>query len=120
MFVKNHKLAFASLTSFQIMVVGGILAQMRAHKDWQLFCKKCSNLNAFIHENISGMKMVQNFATEKETQQESDELLTEHRDSFVSAVRFADAFDPVVDICWSIAFSCLLFVGVKLAQRGKI
>lgn len=120
MFLKNYKLAFASLISLPLMVVGVAYVQTRAHKGWQLHRKKSSNLNAFIHEDISGMKIVQSFSAEKESQDEFDGLLHEHRNSFLEAVKYADGFGPVVDICWGIASLCLFYVGVKMASEGKL
>ena len=120
MFLKNYKLAFASLISLPLMVVGVAYVQTRAHKGWQLHRKKSSNLNAFIHEDISGMKIVQSFSAEKESQDEFDGLLHEHRNSFLDAVKYADGFGPVVDICWGIASLCLFYVGVKMASKGQL
>lgn len=120
MFIKNYKLALASLISLPLMAVGVVFVQTRAHKGWQKHRKKSSNLNAFIHEDISGMKIVQSFSAESETQDEFDVLLKEHRDSFVEAVRFADLFGPVVDICWGLASLCLFYVGVNMATKGQI
>jgi ATP-binding cassette subfamily B protein len=120
MFIKNYKLAFASLISLPLMVVGVAYVQSRAHKGWQIHRKKSSNLNAFIHEDISGMKIIQSFSAEKETQDEFDGLLHEHRKSFMDAVKFADGFGPVVDICWGIASLCLFYVGVNMASKGHI
>jgi ATP-binding cassette subfamily B protein len=120
MFVKNYRLAFASLISFPLMVVGVLFVQTRAHKGWQIFRKKSSNVNAFIHEDISGMKIVQSFSAEEEAQQEFDILLHEHRKSFIDAVKFADGFGPVVDICWGLASLSLFYVGVNMASEGQI
>jgi ATP-binding cassette subfamily B protein len=120
MFVKNYKLALASLISIPLMAIGVAFVQSRAHKGWQLHRKKSSNLNAFIHEDISGMKIIQSFSAEKEAQDEFDVLLYEHRKSFMDAVKFADGFGPVVDICWGIASLSLFFVGVNMASKGQI
>lgn len=120
MFAKNYRLAFASLISLPLMVIGVMYVQTKAHKGWQIHRKKSSNLNAFIHEDISGMKIVQSFSAEKEAQEEFDVLLHEHRQSFMDAVKFADGFGPVVDICWGIASLCLFFVGVNMASKGLI
>ena len=120
MFIKNYKLALASLISLPVMAIGVLFVQVRAHKGWQIFRKKSSNMNAFIHEDISGMKIVQSFSAENETQEEFDVLLKEHRDSFMSAVKYADGFGPVVDVCWGAATACLFYTGVTMAIRGEI
>lgn len=120
MFVKNYRLAFAALISLPLMVIGVIFVKTRAHRGWQIFRKKSSNLNAFIHEDISGMKIVQSFSAQQEAQQEFDTLLQEHRKSFIDAVKYADAFGPVVDICWGLASLSLFYVGVNMASKGQI
>ena len=114
MFTKNAKLAAAALWSLPLMIAGIILIQSKTHKRWQLFRKKASNLNAFIHEDLSGMKVVHAFNAEKETNAEFDVLLNEHRTSFISAVKWADAFGSVIDFCWGLGTLALYFVGIKI------
>src|SRR5574344_616987 len=114
MFTKNAKLAAAALWSLPLMIAGIILIQSKTHKRWQLFRKKASNLNAFIHEDLSGMKVVHAFNAEKETNAEFDVLLNEHRTSFISAVKWADAFGSVIDFCWGLGTLALYYVGIKV------
>ena len=114
MFMKNAKLATAALCSLPLMILGISIIQIFTHKRWQLYRKKNSNLNAFIHENLSGIRIIQSFSAEEETMATFDTLVEEHRSSFVKAVRFADAFGPTVDLCWGIGTMMLYFVGIKL------
>jgi ATP-binding cassette subfamily B protein len=114
MLVKNPKLAVAALWSLPLMIAGIAFIQSKSHKRWQIFRKKSSNLNAFIHEDISGMRVVHAFNAETETNAEFDMLLGEHRKSFLSAVRYADAFGSVIDFCWGLGTLALYFVGIKI------
>ena len=120
MFVKNYKLALASLITFPMMAVGVMFVQTRAHKRWQIHRKKSSNLNAFVHEDISGIKIIQSFGAEDETEDAFKDLVTQHRNSFMDAALYADAFGPIVDICWGLASLCLFFIGVKMALNKEI
>jgi ATP-binding cassette subfamily B protein len=114
MMVINWKLAFASLITLPIMMFGLWYIQTRSHKRWQLFRKKSSNLNAFIHEDLSGMRIIQSFTAEEETDETFDVLLNEHRDSFVSAIVLNDAFGSVIDFSWGLGSISMYFVAVKL------
>lgn len=114
MFVKDYKLAFASMASLPLMLVGIWFIQTKSHKRWQIHRKKSSNLNAFIHEDLSGMRVIQSLTAEEETGESFDELLKEHRDSFVDAVYYADAFGSVIDFCWGLGTMSLYYIGVKL------
>ncbi len=120
MFIKNYQLAFAAMVSLPLMAIGVWFVQTRAHKRWQIHRKKSSNLNAFIHEDVSGMRIIQSFRAEKETEETFEELLKEHRDSFMHAITFADAFGPIVDLCWGLGTLSLYYVGVKLIGSDSV
>ena len=114
MLVVNWKLALASLVSLPFMVAGLWYIQTRSHKRWQLHRKKGSNLNAFVHEDLSGIRIIQSFNAEGETSEAFDILLKEHRDSFISAVRLNDAFGSIIDLCWGIGSIAMYFVAVTI------
>ena len=120
MFVKNWKLAAAALSSLPLMILGVAFVQSKSHIRWQIHRKKGSNMNAFVHEDISGMYVVQSFGAEQETKQIFEELLQEHKDSFVDAVRYADAFGPIVDFCWGLGTMELYFFGVNMILDGML
>lgn len=120
MFAKNPTLALASLVSLPIMAFGMIFIETHAHPRWQTFRKKSSNLNAFIHEDMSGMRIIQSFTAEDETEETFDELLKEHRGSFLHAVRLSDAFGSVIDFNWGLGCICLYFTGIMILGTDKV
>ncbi len=87
---------------------------------WQTFRKKASNLNAFIHEDMSGMRIIQSFTAEEETESTFDELLKEHRGSFLDAVRLSDAFGSVIDFCWGLGTISLYFTGIMILGTDQV
>jgi len=119
MVIKNWRLALASLVSLPIMMGGLWFIETRSHQKWRIYRKKNSNLNAFIHEDLSGMRIIQSFTAEKETEEDFDVLLKEHRKSFMDAVIINDAFFSVVDLSWSIGTVALYYVAIKLMGIGE-
>jgi ATP-binding cassette subfamily B protein len=113
MFAKDWKLAIASLCSLPILVVGLFLIERVCHERWQIVRKKASNLNAYIHEDIAGIRVVQSFCAEGETQAQFAELADDQRDSYILACRSADMFFPTVDFSWGLGAMMLYLVGVK-------
>ena len=113
MLVKDWRLALASLSTIPLMIAGIWFVQTASHKRWQIFRKKSSNLNAYVHEDIAGMNVVQSFGAEEETREIFGNLTDEHQQSFVDAVIYADMFGPVVDFCWGIGAMMLYMVGVR-------
>ncbi|MCR5719480.1 MAG: ABC transporter ATP-binding protein/permease [Lachnospiraceae bacterium] len=120
MLAKNLRLGLAALWTLPLMIGGVLFVQSMAHKGWQVFYKKNSNLNAFIHEDVAGIKIIQSFNAEKETCETFDTLTKEHYEAYVRSVKFGDAFGPVVDICWAGGTIMMFFVGVKLTASGNL
>lgn len=114
MFIKNPKLAAASLMSIPLMMLGVWFIQSRSHVRWQIHKKKASNLNAFVHEDMSGIKIIQSFHAEAETNQTFAGLVQEVKDSFIDAVRYADCFGSVIDFCWGLGSVALWFTGIVI------
>lgn len=120
MIVKDWRLALASLSTIPLMAAGIWFVQTASHKRWQIFRKKSSNLNAYVHEDMAGMNVVQSFSAEGETQEIFENLAEEHRASFVDAVTYADMFGPVIDFCWGIGAMMLYLVGIRFLGFEKV
>ena len=120
MFAKNPALAAASLISTPIMAICIWLIQIYSHKRWQIHRKKSSNLNAFVHEDFSGMRIIQSFHAEDETRQTFRQLVKEHKDSFINAVRLTDGFGSIIDFCWGIGTVALYFTGIVILSTDKV
>ena len=118
MIVKNYKLALAALVSLPLMAIGIYCVQRFSHLRWRVSRKKSANVNAFIHEDLSGIRIIQSLTAEGETTETFDTLLHEHRNSFISAVRLNDSIGPIIDLCWGIGTASLYFVGIKLLGIG--
>lgn len=117
---KNIQLAMAALLTVPLLAVGMFVIETAAHKRWQVFRKKNSNLNAYVHEDLSGIRVIQSFAAEGETQKAFYELADQHRKSFIDAVVVADGFGPVVEITWGLGGFLLYFIGIRIIGAENI
>ncbi len=120
MLVKNPKLGAASLWSLPIMMIAIFINEGKAHKCWQLFRKKNSNLNAFIHEDVAGIRVIQSLNAEKETEETFDELVNEHRRSFNKACMFSDFLWPIIDLSWSAGLIAMYYMGMVIVGAGQV
>ncbi len=120
MLVKDYRLALASLSTIPVMALGIWFVQKASHKRWGVFRKKSSNLNAYVHEDIAGMNVVQSFGAEEETREIFGNLTDEHQKAFVDAVTYADMFGPVIDFCWGIGAMMLYLIGIRFLGSEDI
>lgn len=120
MMVKNWKLALAALSSLPLMMVCIWCIQFFSHKRWQIYRKKSSNVNAFVHENLSGIRVIQSFSAEEESNEMFATLVEEHRGAFINAVRLSDTFGPCIDLCWGLGTMMLYFVGINVLGVGSV
>ncbi len=120
MVCKNPALALASLLTLPFMAVATFYIEYKAHPRWQIFRKKSANLNAFIHEDMAGIRIIQSFRAEKETEDTFDELLAEHRNAFFDAVRMSDSFGSVIDLSWGLGCIFLYFTGIVVLGVDRV
>ena len=120
MLIKNYRLAMAALLTLPILVVGMLIIETTAHKRWQIYRKKTSNLNAYVHEDLSGIRVIQSFAAERETRAVFYDLVKQHYQAFIDAVVVADGFGPVVEITWGLGGFLLYFIGIRIIGVGEV
>lgn len=113
MFVHNAWLTLSAVAAIPIIIAGIYLAEIVAHRKWQIFRKKSSNISAFVHEDFSGIGVVQSFTAEKEEKEEFSQVADEHQKAFRNAVAVADAFSPTIEISWGIGTFLLYFIGIR-------
>lgn len=120
MFCQNAKLAAAALITTPIMGIATSLVEIKARPKWQVFRKKSANLNAFVHEDLSGIRVIQSFGAEDETRKTFAQLLKEHRASFIDAVRISDSFGSIIDISWGIGCICMYYIGIVVLKADHV
>lgn len=114
MLIKDWRLALFAMAGFPILMVSITALENLCHKNWKNVRRKSSNVAAFIHEEIAGIRIVKSYSAEKETLETFDELLKEHKDSFLKAVRINDLYNPFIEIGWAISSFAMYFAAVKI------
>jgi len=120
MLVLDIRLAMAAIALLPFLIFGMYLVEVRAHKRWQKFRKKNSNMNAFTHEDFSGIKVVQSFTAEPQTSKTFARLLNDLNETFMSAIRLNNLFWPLVEISWGIGTVLVFMLGVRFLDTGDM
>ncbi|WP_434103229.1 ABC transporter ATP-binding protein [Enterococcus faecalis] len=107
------KLTLYSLLLLPVLFVMVLFIQGKQRKAYKELSNKQSNLNAYIHESISGIKITQSFAREDENFQIFNEVSEEYRQSFMKAVRVQYLLWPAVQNISVITTCFIYFVGIR-------
>jgi ABC-type multidrug transport system, ATPase and permease components len=113
MFAINARLTWYSLILIPVLVLMVWFIQDRQRKAYQILSNKQSNLNAYIHESISGIKVTQSFAREKENFRIFDEDNEAYRGSWMHAVKIQFLLWPGVQNIAVLTMCLIYFVGIR-------
>ena len=112
MFAIDWQLALWSLVLFPVLIIWVRVLQYFQRKAYQVLSNKQSNLNAFIHESIAGVKTTQTFAREKEQfdtfQQQQDDV----RIAWMAAKHIEFLMWPGVQTISVMTIAFIYFVGI--------
>lgn len=80
-----------------------------------------SNLNTFVQERVTGMKIVQIFNREKIEYERFKEINNKHRVAWVKTVWYNSIFFPIAEMASSITIGLIVYFGVilNLGDSGK-
>ena len=112
MIIKSPILSLSAAVAVPIIMVGLYLCQIIAHKRWQIWKKKESNMTAFIHEGIEGVSTIQSFHAEEESNREFEGIVGELVDAFRSAVSINDLYSPTIEISFGLGTATLYYLAV--------
>lgn len=113
MFAIDFKLTLYSLTLLPVLFVFVMLIKNAQRKAYQNLSNKQSNMNAYIHESISGIKVTQSFSRENENFNIFSEVSQGYRTSWMKAIYIQFLLWPGVQTV-SVLTTCLIyFIGIK-------
>lgn len=114
MLIKDFRLALAAMAGLPLLIVSLVTLENLCHKNWKAVRKKSSNVSAFVHEEIAGIRIVKSYNAEGETLETFDGLLNEHKESFLKAVKINDLYNPFIEIGWALSSFTMYYVGIKV------
>ncbi|KLD60266.1 hypothetical protein WP50_11725, partial [Lactiplantibacillus plantarum] len=118
MFAINWQLTLDSLALIPVLVLWAYLIQKKQRQAFRKLSDKQSNLNAYIHESIAGIKVTQGFAQEANAIQTFDAVADDNRRAYMQAVKIQYALGPGVQNISTITTALIYFIGIQ--QLGVV
>ncbi|ADQ05790.1 ABC transporter related protein [Caldicellulosiruptor hydrothermalis 108] len=120
MFSINPRLAMVTFAVVPIFLVVLFTTRNAIKRNWRAVRRKIANLNAYIHENISGIRVIQAYVRQKVNRAIFKDVIDDVFLSWMRAVRINGIFSPAVEVCSMIGTLIIYFYGVKLLKINGV
>ena len=118
MLISNPLLALAVFTVIPFLVVSIYFVTFKGFKNWEDYRNKNSNLNAYVHESYTGIRVIQAFNAEEEVITENERVVKEVEKAWVKAVRRADLMNIVTSWSQGLGYFVLFLFAVLKLEIG--
>jgi ATP-binding cassette subfamily B protein len=120
MIIMSWRLALFSFIILPVLFYIAVVLRNYVRESWRDVRKKRANMNAFLQESISGMRTIQAFTQEGESEEEFEEVNSEFTESQINATKVSLLFRPSVEITSAIG-NCIVFAyGAYSVINGQI
>jgi ATP-binding cassette, subfamily B, multidrug efflux pump len=113
MFLSNWQLTLICLIPFPILIVATYFFKETVNKSFIRVRNAVAALNAFVQEHITGMQIVQAFASEEREYSHFRKINREHRNANIKAIFAYSVFFPVVEIVLAFSTGLLVWWGAS-------
>lgn len=118
MFLLNVKLALISLITMPIIFITAILFKKYDRAAYRKVRERLSKINAFLSENISGMKVVQIYSKEEKKFKEFDKINNDYKKANLEQLTVFSIFRPTIELLSSLTMALLIwFGGIKVISN---
>ncbi|MEO7984068.1 MAG: ABC transporter ATP-binding protein, partial [Bacteroidota bacterium] len=98
MFWTDWQLTFITLIPFPIMIIATYYFKNSINRSFFKVRNAVASLNAFVQEHLTGMAIVQAFASEDREGEKFQKINKEHRNANIKAIFAYSIFFPIVEI----------------------
>ena len=120
MFAMHWQMALVVLAGVPFLMAFIMFIKNRQRKAWQQVSNKSSNLNAYLHEGIVGVKVTQLFVREDENAEIFSRLSEAYREKWMKAVTYNNLLWPTVDSISATVSACIYLVGLLVLGPASV
>ncbi len=120
MIAYNLKLSLITFTVIPFIVIFTIIFRKKTREIYRAIRRRVAGVNAYISEHISGMKIVQIFAVEKDVFNRFNDENSKLKDSYMEQLKIFSIYRPSMYILNIGAFALLVAFGGRMVIEGTI
>ena len=114
----NWRLTLIALTTIPVMFVASLIFRKYARASYLEIRRKIARLNAYMQENITGIRVVQAFGQEARCFEAYRQRNEEHRDEWFRQIRNYALYFPIVEFLSTLAVALIIYYGGKQILNG--
>lgn len=111
MFYMNWKLTFIVLLAMPILIYATRIFQQKMKGAFEEVRTQVANLNTFVQERVTGMKIVQLFSREEIEYEKFKQINKKHNDAWQKNILYNSIFFPIADIISSLTLGFIIWYG---------
>ena len=111
MFYMNWKLTWIVVIAMPILVYITRIFQRKMQVAFEEVRTQIANMNSFVQERVTGMKIVQLFNREKTEYESFKEINGKHKKAWIKTILYNSIFFPIADIISSLTLGCIVVFG---------
>jgi len=116
----HMKLAAITLLTMPLFILVIMVLKRHIRKRWQTVRKKTSNMNAYLHESLAGMRVTQAFVRQPETAEVYQQVSNDIRTSWMNAIKLNNLFWPGVELISALGVILVYWFGIKFLDQGTV
>ena len=113
MFITSWELTLIALTTSPFLVIASYIFKEKVKTSFQSVRTEISRMNAFLQEQISGMRLIQIFHIEKSSMRRFKTINREYTKANLDSVLYYAVFYPVVEIISAASLGLMVWWGAK-------
>lgn len=111
MFYMNWHLSIVVICTLPIVLIATKIFQRYMKKAFEEVRNEVANLNSFVQERVTGMKIVQLFVREEVEYKKFKEINSRHQKGWLKTVWYNSLFFPIAELLSSIALATVIWWG---------
>lgn len=119
MFYMNWKLTIVVMLAMPILVVATRIFQKKMKGAFEEVRAQVANLNTFVQERLTGMKIVQLFNREEIEYEKFKQINKKHNDAWQKNILYNSIFFPIADTISSLTLGFIIWYGSVSILNGE-
>ncbi len=116
----DWQLAVVSFAVLPFVAWAAFLFRSRIRQAYRDIRVRVARINAFIHERITGMRVVQLFNREEADTHAHDQLEEEYLEAHLRSITYYALFFPVIEVFTSVALALIIWSGGERILSGTL